>query len=225
MERKIIRGGPREGGEEAPKGRKLSQPPRGGLARGERRVMRQDHVEAENKAKEIIREAMLQADDIRANAHEHNRKGFEEGHQQGFEQGKSEWTERILQMNRENEARFMHFERDLVRLGLHIAEKIIGEQLRVEPNTITEIVAKAIHGVRHQKEIFIRVSPEDYETISASKFRLIEQLSRAQDIDIRADPEIQQGGCLIESETGSIDASLEKQIAAIEKILLGGSAY
>lgn len=220
MARKVIKA-PREGVPAS--NQTLGPPPRSGLSRpsSNRRVMRQDTVEARSQADEIIQQAKQEALNIRSEAEAWRQQGFDKGYAEGIEIGKGEMTEAILRINRENDARFQHFERDLVKLSLSIAEKIIGDQLRVEPNTITDIVAKAIQGVRHQKEIFIRVNPEEYETIAASKYLLVEQLSRAQDVDIRPDPDIAQGGCLIESETGSIDASVEKQIAAIEKILLG----
>lgn len=214
---KVIKGS----GGGAPSGRAIA--PRSGLARGGggNRVVQRGVAEAQNSAQEIILKAQQEAEQIRSQAEEYRQKGLEEGLVEGREIGKAEMTEAILRMNRENEARYRHFERDLVKLSLTIAEKIVGEQMRVEPNTITDIVANALQAVRHQREIYIRVNTEDYETIAAQKYMLVEQLSRASDIDIRPDPEIERGGCLVESEQGTIDASLEKQLNAIEKILLG----
>jgi len=191
------------------------------LGRSSGRVMSRGTLDAQNEAAQIREKAMQEAQQIRDEAEAYRQRHKEEGFQEGIELGKAEMTEAILRMNRENEARYRHFEYDLVKLSMTIAEKIIGEQLTIAPNTITDIVAKALLNVRHQKEIFIRVNPDDFDTISNQKYMLLEQLSRANDIDIRPDPEIAQGGCLIESETGTVDASLEKQLAAIERLLLG----
>lgn len=216
MSGKVIKGGGSAGS-----GSMAGRTARPGFGRSGGRVMGRDTLKAQSEAQEIIQKANNEAQQIIASADEHRQREGEKGHAQGVEIGKAEWTEAILRMNRENEARFRHFEQDLVKLSLTIAEKVIGEQIRVEPNTITDIVTNALNNVRHQREIYIRVNPEDYDVISNQKYILLEQLSRAQDIDIRPDPGIAPGGCLIESETGTVDASLEKQLAALERLLLG----
>lgn len=184
-------------------------------------VISAEDVKARTAAQEIIRHAQEEAALIRSQAEEYRQKGYDDGFNEGLERGKAELTETLLRINRENEARFRYFEHDLVRLAVRIAEKIIGEQLRTEPGSITQIVANALGGVRHQREIFLRVNPEDFETIRDHKYLLLEQLSRAQDIDIRPDLAVPRGGCRIESETGVIEATLEKQLESIQKILLG----
>jgi flagellar biosynthesis/type III secretory pathway protein FliH len=184
-------------------------------------VVSRDLVDARSEAQRIIQDAVSEATRIREQAEAYRQQGYNDGYAEGLDLGKAEMTEVMLRINRENEAKFRFFEHDLVKLALRISEKIIGEQLRVEPSSVNQIVAKALGAVRHQREIYLRVNPEDFELIREHKYLLLEQLSRAQDIDIRPDGEVEKGGCLIESETGTIEATLEKQLKAIEKILLG----
>jgi type III secretion protein L len=40
-------------------------------------------------------------------------------------------------------------------------------------------------------------------------------------VDIVPDPKVASGGCIIESEVGTVDARLETQLRALEKALLG----
>lgn len=184
-------------------------------------VVSKDTAEAKSQAQQIIQKAYSEAERIRIEAEAYRQRGYEEGKLQGAEDGKAELTEAILDLNRKTEEQFRHFEPELVKLSLKIAEKIIGRQMELDPALSVNIVSKALSSVRHQREIFLRVNPEDYEIIRVEKEKLLEQLSRAQDIDIRPDPQISRGGCLIESEVGTIEATLKKQLAAIEKILLG----
>lgn len=184
-------------------------------------VISAEDVKARTSAQEIIRHAQEEAALIRAQAEEFRQKGYDDGFQEGLEQGKAELTETLLRLNREHEAQFLYFERDLVKLAIRIAEKIVGDNLRTDPNSVTDIVANALNPVRHQREIYLRVNPEDFETIRTHKNVLLQQLSRAQDIDIRPDAGVSKGGCLIESPTGTIEATLEKQLESIQKILLG----
>jgi hypothetical protein len=45
---------------------------------------------------------------------------------------------------------------------------------------------------------------------------------RAKDIDLRGDQSIKRGGCIIDTEIGTIDAQLETQLEQVTTILLGG---
>jgi type III secretion protein L len=186
------------------------------------RVISGAEVKAQSSAHDIIRQAQSEAERIRYQAEEYRQRGYEEGYNEGLEQGKQELTQTILGINRQNEERFRNYEPELVRLAVRIAEKIIGQQVQVNPETVVHIVAKALGAVRHQREIFIRVNPDDYNVIQEHKSMLLEKLSRAQDIDIRPDPNIHPGSCRIESELGTIDANLTHQLEAIERVLLGG---
>lgn len=219
---KIIRGDNRPSPQGEPNGAAgYTNAGAGNVRQGGGRWAGQTEASARNEAQRIIQEAADEAARIRAQAEEYRQRGYDEGYAEGVQQAQAEWTETILRLNRENEAKFRFFENDLVKLSLRISEKIIGEQLRIEPSSVTQIVAKALEAVRHQREIYLRVNPDEYELINENKYLLLEQLSRANDIDIRPDPDVAKGGCRIESETGTIEANLEKQLTAMEKILLG----
>jgi type III secretion protein L len=196
------------------------RPPRGpsGPPRGPRDPRDPALEEAKKK---ILLEAQEKAREIVATAEEHVQKGYDQGYQDGIQQAQSEWVERLFQLNEAHEKVLRHLEPQLVELAIEIATKMIGRKLEVEPDIIVDIVANALEGVRHQREIFIRVNPDDYPAVEQHKPALLERLSRAQDLDIRSDEDIQRGGCKIESGIGTIDASLEKQLETIEKILLG----
>lgn len=187
-------------------------------------VISRDEVEARSKVDEILQQAQMKAEEIRSKAEDYRQMGYEAGYQEGFEAGKAQLTETILELNRATEDKFKQFEPELVRLAVKIAEKIIGHQAAINPDLVVQIVGKALGSVRHQREIYLRVNAEDYETLAANKPVLLDRLSRAQDIDIRPDPNIPRGGCRIESEIGTVEASVDKQLAAIERVLLGSDS-
>ena len=184
-------------------------------------VIQRDELEARNRGQEVIQQAHVEAERIRSQAEEYRQKGYEDGFQTGFEEGKAQLTETIISLNQENAERFKNYEPELVKLSVRIAEKIIGSQLKLSPEILVKIVQKALGAVRHQREIYMRVNPDDYDTIINEKPLLLDSLSRARDIDIRSDPSVAKGGCLIESEIGTIEATLEQQLKAIEKMLIG----
>ncbi len=184
-------------------------------------VIQRDELEARNQYQGIIQKAYAEAEMIRGQAEEYRQKGYQDGYQEGFEEGKSQITETLLRLEQNYKQRLAQTEPDLVRLSVQIAEKLIGAQLQMQPDLIVQIVGKALTAVRHQREIFLRVNPADYEVLTQHKPQLLDYLSRAQDIDIRSDSSIAQGSCIVESEIGTIEAVLEKQLVAFENALLG----
>ncbi len=169
----------------------------------------------------ILQHAQREAQLIIQKAQEFVQQAYNEGFQQGYEEAIQHHRQMIERLSNENSEKFQYFEGDLVRLALRVAERVIVAQFEKDPNTITRIVANALGAVRHQREIYIRVNPQDFEIVKKNRSYLLEQLSRAREIDIRPDPEISRGGCLIESEAGVIEASIEKQLQNLENILLG----
>ena len=184
-------------------------------------VIDREEVQARSQAHEIVQRAQSDARMIRGQAEEFRQRGYEEGYAAGHEEGKAQLTETILTLNRETEARWKEIEPDMIRLAVRVAEKIIGHSLETDPDVIIQIVAEALTAARHQREIYVRVNPADYETVVSHKRELVDQLSRARDIDVRSDPNVTAGGCLVDSEVGTIDATLESQLSVLERILLG----
>ena len=67
--------------------------------------------------------------------------------------------------------------------------------------------------------ITVRVNPADLPVIEERGQRL-ERAGREQLLDIVPDPLVAAGGCVIESESGAIDAQLETQLRVLERALL-----
>ncbi len=83
-------------------------------------------------------------------------------------------------------------------------------------------MAQALKTVRHQRDVNIRVNPAQVAALETHKKTLLGALSRAKDVQIRADPSIRPGGCVIETELGILDADLRTQMEILERALQGG---
>ena len=110
--------------------------------------------------------------------------------------------------------------RDLMDLAFKIAEKIIGKQLEIDPDTIISIVKQAMQTVRQTKQLTIRVHPDDAKRLKANEEELQEALGRQRILDVVEDKKVQPGGCIIESEIGTVEAQLTTQLERLKKILL-----
>nr|MDQ3806425.1 FliH/SctL family protein [Acidobacteriota bacterium] len=69
----------------------------------------------------------------------------------------------------------------------------------------------------------VRVNPADLPAVEAHRARL-DPAGRARFLDLVADPRVGPGGCVIESESGTVDAQLQTQLRVLERALLARAA-
>jgi len=79
-----------------------------------------------------------------------------------------------------------------------------------------------LQNARQQEKLIIRVNPTNLALIE-SEIGNFTSGGRTRFLDFVADPRVSIGGCLIESEVGTIDAQLETQFRILERVLLAQS--
>ncbi len=184
-------------------------------------VVEAEVYEAHQHAKEIIESAEAQAAEILATAEDEREAALAEAREAGKQEGLAQMTELLVRARQEAAALIERNEEELVRLALVCAERIIGRALELDANLILEIATQAIESVRQQRELVLRVHPDDALRLRNSRKKLMDLLGRTKDIAVREDPEIERGGCIIETENGTVDAQLSTQIRMLEAALLG----
>jgi flagellar biosynthesis/type III secretory pathway protein FliH len=70
----------------------------------------------------------------------------------------------------------------------------------------------------------VRAHPADVAVMEKNRATLVKELSELNEIEIVADARQKRGGCIVESEIGEIDATLDTQLDALQKALLGEAA-
>jgi flagellar biosynthesis/type III secretory pathway protein FliH len=69
------------------------------------------------------------------------------------------------------------------------------------------------------ERITVHLNPEDHKVITASNEEFRDAFDRTKRIVFKEDEAIMKGGCVVETEVGTIDARLETQLKAIKKAL------
>ena len=100
-----------------------------------------------------------------------------------------------------------------------IASKVINGLVDVDDNFILNIVNNAIRESGTDDELVIKINPDDKKVLDSYMPKLKKEYYDKEMV-IAADPDINRGSCIIETESGDIDARIEKQMAVIEKTLL-----
>jgi flagellar biosynthesis/type III secretory pathway protein FliH len=111
------------------------------------------------------------------------------------------------------------FEKKLVSMSMAAAKKIIAQELQTNPTLVTNTINRALTFVNEKKNIVIELNPADKKLLEQNKAvaALIEAKNMKWDLAENAD--ISQGGCVIRSQLGTVDASVENQLKLIETFL------
>jgi len=212
MSSKIIKGTP--GDESVPGADKASRP----VVAGEGVVLKSDVVHAMSSAEKILAEARENARELLDKAKADAAGIREEARRAGYEEGLTQLTQTIHDAKTQYGRMLNNSEQEMLKLSLKIAERIIGRCVEVEPHMMLEIIHKAIESLKYQKEIRIRVNPEDLGYPKDNKMELYTMLGESKEIEIVEDLLVGRGGCIIDTEIGTIDARLETQLRVVEKL-------
>ena len=187
-------------------------------------IIDKDTFEARSEAQEIRDRAQAEANQLmeqaRQEAEELREQARQEGYQTGRSEGVSELTEAVAQASARLKQVESQLTSQLTGVAIAIARKILGKELESSPEMVVKIVQNALsEKARQRQEISLRVHPEDLEIIRENKAQLLEVLSRAKEISIREDSDVERYGVVIETDAGTIDAQLDSQLAIFEKVL------
>ncbi|KZE53122.1 flagellar assembly protein FliH [Brevibacillus parabrevis] len=160
---------------------------------------------------------------------EGHEKGFEEGKRQAYEEETQTLSEAraILEQAYSSKQQIIaEAEPFLVELALDVAKKIIGHELQQNPEQVMEIAKKALRRSRVHGEITICVNHNYFDYVSEHRAQLLALLDGQAELSIYPDYTISDGGCVIRTKLGSVDARVDTQLEEIKQALLaiaGGS--
>jgi flagellar assembly protein FliH len=109
-------------------------------------------------------------------------------------------------------------EQQMVSLSLAIARRILRREVAVDHDLLVAMARVALERVGESGTATIRLSPEDY---AATVQRHGDHWAGSR-VKVVADPSVSRGGCLVESEFGFVDASVEAQFDQVAQALTEG---
>lgn len=107
---------------------------------------------------------------------------------------------------------------DLVGEALH---KCLQREAQVRPAMVVDLAKAALQKAHDRIQLRIHLNPEDVERVHAVKSQL--QLSvGAGELELVPDGRVEKGGCLLETEAGSVDARLGTMASQAQEVLKSG---
>lgn len=120
----------------------------------------------------------------------------------------------LTEFAKEREDYFRNVERETVRLVLAVARKVLHREAQVDPLLLTGVVRVALENISNGTRLHLRV-PADQTDDWRVLLRSLE--NRDSTVEIIADKSLEGPQCLIVTEAGTTDVSLEGQLAEIER--------
>jgi type III secretion protein L len=193
------------------------RPPRPGVVNAE-------VFEAHQSAQSIVEAARRQAEEIIQVAEMEKTRVLDEAKAQGRQEGLAQVTEQIVRAKLLRTEFLQNAENDIVALACKVAEKIIGRDLERNPEVVVDICATAIENVRTAQQVVVRVNPQDAAILRERRKRMMELIGRVKEIAIKEDGEVPRYGCIIETDSGTLDAQLSTQLEMLRNVLVTDNA-
>ena len=182
---------------------------------------------ANAEAERIIEEARLQAEQIIADANKNADAAFEEAKQNGYYEGNEKAQEEMnikqaqLEVEFDNKRKELEqeynnlkesIEPELVEVITDVFRKVTGVVAEDNQEIILHLINDVMHNADGSRDYVIKVSPDDYEFLVNNQGKIYCAMSREVNIDIVEDATLERNQCMIETNTGIFNCSLDIEL-------------
>jgi flagellar assembly protein FliH len=115
---------------------------------------------------------------------------------------------------------FRESEDELINLTMLIARKVILQEITQDRSILAAVVKSALDTLSAREEITVRINPEDYQLVTSGRDQLLLNELLNERLLLKSDSSVAVGFCLVDTEMGTIDASLDGQLEQIYRTLV-----
>ena len=190
------------------------------VLQSDRRVVKATDVATVKSAAEIVAAAEAEAARILNDAKVAFEMEKKRGYEKGLADGKTKMEISMQKLDQVDQSvSFMESVEakmaDIVMKALKSFVVEIGDR-----EMVVQIVRKTMNAViRTQRQVTLKVAPELVETVRARVAEFRTAYPTVETFDVVEDPRLKGPACILETEAGVADASVDTQLAAIEKSL------
>jgi type III secretion protein L len=183
-------------------------------------VLRAEVFAARAEARRLLAEAQGRADALVAEARGQAEAIARQAREEALAEGRSQAAEALVRASLQAGHLLAEAEPRAVELALEIAARLLGRDLERDPALVAELSATALQAARRARAVVLRVHPLDARRLREHRPRLMALIGRAVDVTVRDDAQVQPGGCVVETEFGTIDGQLRTRFELLRALLL-----
>ena len=178
---------------------------------------------AREEAEAIIAEAQEQAEALKSHYEEEGKKtGYQEGLADAmneFNAKKDELEAERQQLQAEFDEKERAMESELVDVITEVMERFFLVQFGNKKDLLLHLIDNALINIENSREFLIKVNDENFDFLNQYKSQLQEKVGNDLQLDIIRDPVLDVHQCLIETDGGVFDCSLDVELDNLVKDL------
>ena len=146
-----------------------------------------------------------------------------EGYQAGLEQASEDISEvknAITAFLSAKQEVFEYIAPDILEISVDIAKKIIKREIQQDPSLILNNILEILKGLsKEETKITLRVNPQQVALLKTEIPELMSTAGLDAKVLVVPDEELMEGGCMVTTTNGVIDATIETQLSVISEAL------
>lgn len=146
-----------------------------------------------------------------------------EGYQEGLSQAKQDIEEvkrSLITFLSAKQEVFEYIAPDILEISVEIARKIIKKEIQQDPTVIIENITGILKGLsKEEAKVTLRVNPSQVALLKKEIPEVINQVGLDARILIVPDETVFEGGCMVTTTNGVIDATIDAQLSVISEAL------
>ncbi|MDD2671944.1 MAG: FliH/SctL family protein [Syntrophales bacterium] len=153
-------------------------------------------------------------------------KGFAEGVKAGIESEKARSASAVAASStalRElatlRKKTLERVEPEILDLAVSIAEKIIQREVSAGRDVFVGVLKSAVRDILDREGIRIKLNPKDYQYVMEVDPNILEGLEGIKNPEFESDAGIREGGVVVETRFGEVDARIEKQLEEVRSAM------
>ncbi|AXM95552.1 HrpE/YscL family type III secretion apparatus protein [Pseudomonas plecoglossicida] len=139
------------------------------------------------------------------------------GYQAGIDEAREQQAALIHETVLQSRSYYRSVEKQMREVVLSAVRKIVHDYDAVE--LTIKATREALALVGKQENVLIHVLPEQVDSIRRRILSAQHNGAEVDHIEVVANPRLKEGGCILETEVGIVDASIEAQLSALESAL------
>ena len=185
--------------------------------------MKLQYDAALKKSEEIVRKAQAGAALIEQEAFQ---KGFEKGVLAGEKEGRQKFDAVVEQFEilfHSLHAKSLQvdqvYQQNILDLIKVLADRLVGHEIAVNPDAIRSCLRVALDYIVDNSKLKIHLNPQDFQNILQFGLKVNGLPEGDSRVSLLEDAGISQGGCLISTNYGEIDATLENRRSILYEVV------
>ena len=181
-------------------------------------------AELESTIQKRLLEAERRAQELERDAYE---KGYAQGQKDGLEYGRKsmqivkERVEELLGgLQGLPDKVFKEYRDWFLEMCLTISRRIVRRELAAQPEALIQLIDSLLAEAEASQSVTLHLHPSDLEMIKKHTEFLASMERSDSKLTLKPDPQMQRGGCRLESEVQLLDGTVEAQFALFEEALL-----